>query len=63
MNNYLSPAQAGQAVFPTRTAQTVRLWCKDGLVHDKDGKGHFLIKRSDLVTYCQKNGIKLKDGE
>jgi len=62
-NDIITPAEAGKSVLPERTGQTIRLWCKDGLDHHKDGKGHILIKRSDLKKWCEKNGITYTGGE
>lgn len=63
MTDILTPREAGEQVVPVRTGQTVRLWCKDGLSHKKDGKGLITIKLSDFKAFCQKNGIEMKDGK
>ena len=67
MNNEdkrLTPEQAGQAVEPERSAQTVRRWCKEeNLPHSKDGKnGTILISRYALKKWAKSKGIMMKGG-
>jgi hypothetical protein len=53
--------EAGKAVDPERSADTVKRWCKkEGLGHTKDGPtGRFYISHYALRKFCKRKGIRM----